>query len=87
MGVMIRYYQPSAAIALIRKHKLCTTMIADGFMSRREFHAVILPDLPISDTISDLAWDIINDGYKMPIEDAIQVVRHSINNLNFEEVK
>tara|TARA_R110002167_G_C12135979_1_gene599618 strand:- start:57 stop:359 length:303 start_codon:yes stop_codon:yes gene_type:complete len=87
IGVMIRYYQPSTAIAIMRKHDLCTTIIADAFMSRREFHAVILPDLPISDTISDLAWDIINDGYKMPIEDAVQVVRHSIVNLDFDKIK
>ena len=84
IGAMIRDYQPSTAIALIRKHNLCTTMIADGFLSRREFHAVILPDLAVAETIHDLAWDIINDGYKMPYEDAIQVVRHSIINLEIK---
>ena len=81
---MIRYYQPSAAIAIMRKHNLCTTQIADGFMSMRELHAVILPDLTVADSIRDLGWAIINDGYKMPIEDAIQVVRHSINNLEIK---
>ena len=84
IGAMIRDYQPSTAIALIRKHNLCTTQIADGFLSRREFHAVILPDLAVAETIHDLAWDIINDGYKMPYEDAIQIVRHSIINLEIK---
>ena len=84
IGVMILDYQASTAIALIRKHNLCTTMIADGFLSRREFHAVILPDLAVAETIHDLAWDIINDGYKMPYKDAVQVVRHSIINLEIK---
>ena len=85
--VMIRDYQPSTAAAIMRKHNLCTQQIADAFMSIRELHAAILPDLTVADSIRDLAWDIINDGYKMPIEDMIQVVRHSIINLDFEEIK
>lgn len=72
------------AIEYIKTHDLSTARIADGFMSRREFHAIILPDLPISETIQDLAWDIINSGYQLEIEDAIMVVHQGIAHLGLD---
>ena len=81
---MIRDYRPAIALKIIRHHDLCTTMIADAFLSMRELHQAFNIDLTVADSIRDVAWDIIRDGYKMPIEDAIQVVRHSIINLEIK---
>jgi hypothetical protein len=44
----------------------------------RELHEVILPSLTVDDSIRDVAWDIIRDGYKISLGDAIKVVNHSI---------
>ena len=76
--VMIPTYTPEDALKVIRVNKLCTARLADEFLSMRELHRAILPSLTVNDTIRDVAYDILRDGIKISLEDAINVVHHSI---------
>lgn len=78
LGVMIPTYIPSDARDVIRAYDLCTTRLADEFLSMRELHEAILPSLTVDDSIRDVAYDILRDGVKISIEDAIIAVRYSI---------
>lgn len=80
LGVMIPTYPPSDATALelIRTHNFCTARLVDEFLSMRECHQFISPSLTVDDSIRDVAWDIIRDGVKISLGDAIKVVNHSV---------
>jgi hypothetical protein len=77
---MIPTYPPTDATALelMRTHNFCTARLVDEFLSMRELHENMFPDLTVDDSIRDVAWDIIRDGVKISLGDAIKVVNHSV---------
>ena len=68
----------ATALELIRTHNFCTARLVDEFLSMRECHQFISPSLTVDDSIRDVAWDIIRDGVKISLGDAIKVVNHSV---------
>ena len=51
------------------------------YKSMRELHEFISPTLTIDDTIRDVAWDYIRDGYDIDVEDASAVIKHCLTQM------
>lgn len=51
------------------------------YRAMRELHQFVSPTLTIDDTIRDLAWDYIREGYDIDVEDASAVIKHCLTQM------
>ena len=67
------YLLHSRAVLALRSHMTLAYL--------RECHQFFSPTLTIDDTIKDVAWDYIRDGYDIDVEDASAVIKHCLTQM------